>query len=293
MRSPVPDEPRRPRPSSRAFEIYTRSFAKHADGWIGLAECNLELRQLDEALQAADRAIGIDATAVAAWIVRGNCQKATGQLDKALNSYRKANQLRPTAEGWFKAGQIHLEIQLPREAIDAFDHAIKLAPGFAAARAARGEALSKMGRLEEAVNDFRAALTLEPADAECLKKACYALLDLKRSSQALDLCNDVLRAQPDAPAARIVREWILNQLVPSWHVPMMNEPERNQAYSDALAAAITPETVVFEIGTGSGLLAMMAVRHGAKKVVSCEAIDLIAHTAEKLSGATTCRIASR
>jgi hypothetical protein len=63
---------------------------------------------------------------------------------------------------------------------------------------------------------------------------------------------------------------------------MMNEPERNQAFHDALAAVVTPEHVVFEIGTGSGLLAMMAARLGARQVVTCEAVGLIAHTARKI-----------
>ena len=33
-------------------------------------------------------------------------------------------------------------------------------------------------------------------------------------------------------------------------VPMMNDAPRNEAYHAALRAAITPESTVFEIGTG-------------------------------------------
>ena len=79
--------------------------------------------------------------------------------------------------------------------------------------------------------------------------------------------------------AQLGVEWVTSKLVPIWHVPMINEPERNQAYHDGLAAVLTPQKLVLEIGTGSGLLAMMAARLGARQVVTCEAVGLIADTA--------------
>ncbi|QJW84152.1 hypothetical protein HK414_10465 [Ramlibacter terrae] len=45
---------------------------------------------------------------------------------------------------------------------------------------------------------------------------------------------------------------------------------------------MTPESTVFEIGAGSGLLAMMAARLGARQVTTCEAVDLVAATAGKI-----------
>ena len=83
-------------------------------------------------------------------------------------------------------------------------------------------------------------------------------------------------------AAKRGVDWVLSKLVPTWHVPMMTEQSRNRAYYEALESAVTPEKVVFEIGTGSGLLAMMAARIGARKVFTCEAIELIASTARKI-----------
>ena len=40
---------------------------------------------------------------------------------------------------------------------------------------------------------------------------------------------------------------------------MVNDDERNQAYDLALRRAVKPGDLVLEIGTGSGLVAMMAV----------------------------------
>jgi tetratricopeptide (TPR) repeat protein/SAM-dependent methyltransferase len=55
-----------------------------------------------------------------------------------------------------------------------------------------------------------------------------------------------------------------------WHFDMMSDSKRNDAYERALKAAVKPDSVVLDIGTGSGLLAMMAARAGAKHVYACE-----------------------
>ena len=67
--------------------------------------------------------------------------------------------------------------------------------------------------------------------------------------------------------------------VASWHFPMMNDAVRNGAYEAALGAALKKGGIVLDIGAGSGLLAMMAVRQGATQVITCEEIPLIAYKA--------------
>ncbi|WP_395686208.1 50S ribosomal protein L11 methyltransferase [Caenimonas koreensis] len=121
-----------------------------------------------------------------------------------------------------------------------------------------------------------------PTGPDELKKATLSLLASGRGDEALALCNSILKHEPDNLAAKQGAEWVLTQLVPLWHVPMMNEYERNKAFHDGMAALITPDKVVFEIGAGSGLLAMMAAKLGAKKVVTCEAVSLIAETARQI-----------
>jgi predicted RNA methylase len=63
---------------------------------------------------------------------------------------------------------------------------------------------------------------------------------------------------------------------------MMNDAHRNDAYFAALRAAINSDTHVLEIGTGSGLLAMMAAKLGARQVTTCEAVSEIAETARAI-----------
>jgi type II protein arginine methyltransferase len=264
------------------FKIYTDRFPNNSDGWASLAECKFQLHEFNEGIRLADRAIKLDSSLLAAWTVRGNCQKSVGQFENALASYKKANQIQPTVESRLNAGLIFVEINKPSEAIDSFTQAIKLAPNLAKLRVTRGDTFHAIGKVQEAVADYKAALTLAPADDETLKKATLCLLESGQGHQAIELCRDILRIHPDMLTAKLGAEWVLSQLVPIWHIPMMNEPERNQAFYDGLESVVTPDKIVFEIGTGSGLVAMMAAKLGAKKVFTCEAVGLIADTARKI-----------
>lgn len=76
----------------------------------------------------------------------------------------------------------------------------------------------------------------------------------------------------------------LVEAVNDWHFAMLNDSHRNQFYWDALAACVKGKCVM-DIGSGSGLLALMAAKLGAEKVVAIEAsrdmVDLARLNAEK------------
>lgn len=67
----------------------------------------------------------------------------------------------------------------------------------------------------------------------------------------------------------------------SWHYEMLINRERNQFYNDLIKENCRDKTV-FEIGTGSGLVAALCIRHGAKKVICCEENPLLAMAAQAL-----------
>jgi protein arginine N-methyltransferase 1 len=71
----------------------------------------------------------------------------------------------------------------------------------------------------------------------------------------------------------------LRELVPRWHFAMLNDLDRNSLFEEAIADTIRPGDHVLDIGSGSGLLAMLAARYGAGSVTSCEAVRPIARAA--------------
>ena len=81
-------------------------------------------------------------------------------------------------------------------------------------------------------------------------------------------------------ACRFLESW----KVPGFHGAMLRDSQRNAAYRKAIEAVV-PGRRVLDIGTGSGLLAMMAARAGAHSVVACEGNPRLAETARAVIAA--------
>ncbi|MFM7426030.1 MAG: methyltransferase domain-containing protein [Elainella sp.] len=64
------------------------------------------------------------------------------------------------------------------------------------------------------------------------------------------------------------------------HQSMVFDAQRNQAYAAAMAAVITPESIVLDLGAGLGIHGLLAARLGAKRVYLVEPEDVIAVAAE-------------
>ena len=105
-------------------------------------------------------------------------------------------------------------------------------------------------------------------------------LENKQYNDARHCFESVLYLAPEHREARLGLNRVYRKIIPRWHFEMLNDEERNSAFERALQKAITASTTVLDIGSGSGLLAMMAARAGAKQTISCEMVAPIAELAE-------------
>lgn len=99
---------------------------------------------------------------------------------------------------------------------------------------------------------------------------------------ALDLSVRALDLAPDDGEVRAIAAEVMSADVPRWHFDIVRDDLRNETYAAALRRAIFPGCKVLEIGTGTGLLAMMAARAGAAEVVTCESDHAIAMAAREI-----------
>lgn len=98
---------------------------------------------------------------------------------------------------------------------------------------------------------------------------------------ALDLSMRALDLAPEDGEVRAIAAEVMSADVPRWHFDIVRDDLRNEAYAAALRRAVFPGCKVLEIGTGTGLLAMMAARAGAAEVVTCEHDRAIAMAAQE------------
>lgn len=110
---------------------------------------------------------------------------------------------------------------------------------------------------------------------------CRALIARGLHADAYALGRAALTAAPDDTVVRDLVQSYLRKDVPGFHIRMLRDYARNAAYAAAIARQVKPGMRVLDIGTGAGLLALLAARAGAQ-VVTCEANPMIAAAACKI-----------
>jgi type II protein arginine methyltransferase len=132
---------------------------------------------------------------------------------------------------------------------------------------------------------MEAACAADPANALAANNLAVMLSDAGRTTVALEHFARALALEPGNIHIEHQIRRLNAELVPFWHIPMLNDVRRNDAFEAAIIAALAaagPEARVLEIGTGSGLLSMMAARAGAQSVTACEVVPVIAATARRI-----------
>lgn len=270
---------------------------------------------ISEARELIERAIGLEPNDSKFYNSRGALQYAQGNTQDAAVDFRRATQLAPNdSMAWNNLGNALLKLNDVAEAEQAFRRALARQPAPVAAINNLGVALKRRGQFDKALICFREAILQDSsyvdahfnmgemlyqldqieASADHFRRAievdvncapAYASLaqvlhDLHRPDEALDILQQGLARLPEDPDLNFALRLQLSSVVPAWHLPMINDDERNQAYQEALERSVKPGDLVLEIGTGSGIVAMMAARAGAGKVVTCEVLPAIAMLAK-------------
>lgn len=269
-----------------AVELIGQAIAvndKDASFHNNLGEVYRSAGRLGEAIGAYQRAIAINDRFGEAFNNLGAAYKEIGRLDEALACYQRALDLSPH----LAAAHMHLGAALQakgrlEEAIACYRRALDLDANLAAAYMHLGTALQARGQLAQALEQHRKALLLHPGFLAAKLHLGNVLMELGRPGEAAQCYREILAVKPDFLEAHRNLGIAVERMVPLWQFPMVNDTARNDAFDAALRAAVRPGMTVLDIGTGTGLLAMMAARAGAGRVVACEIEGAIAAKAQEI-----------
>ena len=247
-----------------------------------------------------------------------NSLNSVGQHDAAILRYKKAiRNKRNYADAFYALGNVYSSVGNYKKAVMHYKEAIRMQPEFAEAHNNLGIALTKLGRQDEAIDHYYRATRIKPDYSQAYHNLAVILNICGKNEQAINICLKSIKINPNFVDAyyslglifgalnrneeaiqsferglKLVPDHIdanagffstVGKEVPGWHIPMMNDDPRNQAYKEALVKTINEDTRVLEIGSGSGLLAMLAAQSGTnKKVTTCEMTPVIASVAKEI-----------
>lgn len=171
------------------------------------------------------------------------------------------------------------------EAIVQWDALIAIDPDHPVAHHEKALIFNRLNRADEAIMAMEKACEVAPENPVAANNLAVMLSDAGRKREALTRFRRALTLQPGNIHIQHQIRRLGAEQVPFWHIPMMNDVRRNDAFEAAIKAAIAqkgPGARVLDIGTGSGLLSMMAARAGAGPVVACEVVPIIADMAQQI-----------
>ena len=155
-----------------------------------IAECHQRLGNYDEALLSINQALNMDSTDWYSQTIKADIYRRLGDMQTAIKEFDKVVEMYPDhawgyyRRGWVKAMSGDFEGGLEDETT-----AIVLAPKQAYYYNTRGDIYLKLGKKEQAENDFRKVIELEdsPEKYECVQFAYHRLGQDDKAKEVMDL----------------------------------------------------------------------------------------------------------
>ena len=136
-------------------------------------------------------------------------------------AYEASGQIVKAAEMYNKLGNALQEQCRFAEALEPYAYSLKLNPGFVGTMINRGSALTRLGRYDEGAADFDAALAAigQPHDLASFMNTANALSGLGRVEEAIDTYTKLLEMEPENATAHCSRALLrlrLGQMETAW-----------------------------------------------------------------------------
>ena len=254
-----------------------------ADILSNLGTSYVQLQRFEEAAAAYERAVALRPDQPQLRLNLASSYKALGRYAAALEQLATLRASgKADADALVEMGNLHVLAGDAAAAIPRYREAIARAPRLAAARRGLAYALQVSGDASAASEEYRRLAESQPNDAQAQIDFGMSALRDGNGDAAIEALRRGVALDPGHMPARTSLGKLLRARVPQWHFLMLGDEARNAAYDAAIRRAVKPGALVLDIGTGSGLLAMMAVRAGAGHVFACEAEPALAAKAREI-----------
>lgn len=207
----------------------------------------------------------------------------SGRINGVAEPFFHARQNKPRSSGTrTPLGEALNGQDQPDETLRQFQYTLSLDPRNPQLLFSVAAAFAASGKFPQAITCYREVIQRKPNSAEAYCNLGLALQETGYAAEAEAMLREAARLAPGNSEITANLRLFSSNAAPLWHFSMLNDVSRNTAFDEAIRRAVRPGDHVFEIGTGSGLLAMMAARAGAAHVTTCEIVEPIAVKARQI-----------
>jgi len=181
-----------------------------------------------------------------------------------------------------RIGKNNFRLRKFQNAFLIFEIILKNDPGNLTALYGIGQIYHQNNDWKQSVKAYQRVIEGGPSEGGVFVRLAQIQHQQGQTFEALKTLSLAEKQFPNAYEYTYMRGKLAMSAAPSWHLPMLADDSRNNQYEAAINKTVKSGDVVLDIGTGSGILAMMAVRAGAKHVFACESNDLLADAAREI-----------
>jgi serine/threonine protein kinase/Tfp pilus assembly protein PilF len=194
------------KPTDRHPDVaaFIRALQKSARDWLAEANTSYRARRFEEALNAYEKAIELDARLIDAYNGKGKALYSLNRKNEAMAAYEQTLRLHPTnADAYIGKGNLLKKLKHYKEAQKAYEEALRvyeqavgLDPLRASSYQGKGLALYNLEQYKEALTAYEQAIALDPDDAHTHNNKGNALRALKRYEAALAAHEQAFQLHP-------------------------------------------------------------------------------------------------
>jgi tetratricopeptide (TPR) repeat protein len=171
----------RPREASEHFRVALQTIRGSADVHNNLGIALMGDGKTAEAIAEFRAAVQIEPEAAKSRRNLADALASARQYDEAIDQFRRAAGVDPTGSVHYDLGSLFLELDRIEEAIAEFRAALTMAPDSVQTHNNLGIALGIQGRLDDAIGHFQRALAIQPDFEDARRNLALALGQKKKS----------------------------------------------------------------------------------------------------------------
>ena len=180
------------------FEKAVESDNNYAEAWAQSGFCNEKLGRHAEAIESSKRAVNLRPSTESYFNI-GLANFYLKQYRDAAEAYRQAIKLDPynSADAYYALGLVYRDWGKADDEIQAYKQAIRLRPDYTSAYERLGSRYVKSKKYNEAVEVYKQLASLRPGDANAPNSLGEAYLELGKRDEALESFRQAIRLKPD------------------------------------------------------------------------------------------------